>query len=101
MFPRIWTRFSNSKVHILYTAAEFSLRKSVSINSHTGIKERKIKKKQDSVVEHRLRQTSLNRCLDQLLYFLSKPWGKKHVHRCFKSPPASALDHTGVAILLP
>jgi len=37
------TCFSNSKVHILYSTAEFSLRKSVSINSHTGIKERKIK----------------------------------------------------------
>lgn len=101
MFLRIWTRVSNGKVHILYTTAEFSLRKSVSIKSHTGIKERKIKKKQDSVVEHRLRQTSLNRCLDQFLYFLSKPWGKKHVHLWFNSPPASALDHTGVAVLLP
>lgn len=45
------TCVSNGKVHILYTTAEFSLRKSVSIKSHTGIKERKIKKKQDSVVE--------------------------------------------------
>lgn len=52
MFKDLDTCVSNGKVHILYTTAEFSLRKSVSIKSHTGIKERKNKEKQDSVVEH-------------------------------------------------
>ena len=95
MFPRIWAHVSQTVKSTFFTLQQNS------VNSHTGIKERKMKKKQDSVVEHRLRQTSLNRCLNQFLYFLSKPWGKKYIHLWFRSPPASALGHIGVAVLLP